>query len=57
MGNVAACGSDRQESGCGKPVIHSGGHRGSGLGLGQQRPPDRRRTTMTTDDMMTLRAL
>ena len=28
------CRSDRRESGVGKPAIHSGGHRGSGLGLG-----------------------
>ena len=38
-------------------VSHSGGHRGTGLGLGLQSPPDRRRTTMTANDMMTLRAL
>ena len=39
------------------PSTHSGGHRGTGLGLGLQSPPDRRRTTMTANDMMTLRAL
>ena len=51
-----ACRSDRDESGGGGPLIHSGGHRGSPVGFGRQTSTETEDRTMT-DEMMSLRTL